>query len=320
MKNVLCNPMLGWVPHKLATINDAIACRWLYAGEHLFSEPFFSETIQKCQSLPENSSRYKCISDLDVLKEWATGMESIEPAAFIFHVSRCGSTLASQMLGLNSEHIVLSETPFLDEILRLKVKGIEQDEKNIATLFSAALRFYGAPRHQEKRLFIKTDSWHLLFYDQLRKLYPSVPFIILYRAPEEVLYSHQRRQGMQAVPGVLEPELFNFEGIDLIDLNDYMPRVLERYYEIIAAIAAKDNRVLCINYNEGIIAMMDKIAAFTGMRLEEAYKEKIMERGRYHAKEPEQVFEEKYATEPLAPFNIQQLQKLAISPGKRDKH
>lgn len=303
-------PLQNWIPRKLLNTDGIPKCQWLYVADIPYAEPFFDETIQRCQSLPYNSSPYKVVSTLDILPEWSKQVESIAPSAFIFHVSRCGSTLVSQMLGLNPENISLAEVPFLDEILRLKIKGIEQDEEKIDELFGAALQFYGAKRTgKEKRLFVKTDSWHFLFYAQLRALFPDTPFIILYRAPEEVLYSQQRRRGIQAVPGVLEPGLFNFSTVHAT-LDAYMGMVLERYYNSIIDILQKDNNCLLLNYSEGIAAMMDKIAACTGMPVEDAYREQIKERSHYHAKEPQEIFKEKYATELLDIPNMAQLHGL----------
>ncbi|WP_423146566.1 hypothetical protein [Rubrolithibacter danxiaensis] len=86
------------------------------------------------------------------------------PSAIIFHISRCGSTLLSQLLSLTEQSIVLSEVPFIDELLRLCYSDNEYGQTEIADFLTAALKFYGQKRYeQEKYLFIKTDSWHIFY-------------------------------------------------------------------------------------------------------------------------------------------------------------
>src|SRR6202000_668743 len=89
-------------------------------------------------------------------------------------------------------------------------------EKTINNLFTAALRFYGQDRNitgresdSKTHLIIKADSWHRFFYDQLRRLYPDVPFVMIYRKPNEVFRSHRKQPGLHSVPGLIEPQLFN---------------------------------------------------------------------------------------------------------------
>ena len=86
-----------------------------------------------------------------------------------------------------------------------------KEEKIAIDYLAASIKYYGQKRtSKEKHLFVKTDSWHLHFYDQLRNLFPSVPFILLYRNPMEVVLSQKRQRGMQSVPGIIEPEVFGF--------------------------------------------------------------------------------------------------------------
>lgn len=208
------------LPYKLFRQEEQVLCQWLKIDGKNFTEPFFEETISGYLENKANSSRFKCVSNLEVLPEWEAQLECIEPTAFIFHVSRCGSTLISQLLSLLDENIVLSEVPFFDTLLRdttIIPQGVNRTE-----LLQAAIRIYGSKRQaRQSRVFIKTDSWHILFYSQLRTMYPTVPFIFLYRHPAEVIRSQQKRRGMHAVPGVIEPSLFGFtqEEITVLSLD-----------------------------------------------------------------------------------------------------
>jgi hypothetical protein len=281
-----------WIPYKLVTVNDTVCCRWLYLGDTAFTAPFFDETISHCRSLPQNSKLISSLSSPAVLPEWAAQMDSVSPTAIIFHISRCGSTLVSQLLALQSANIVLSEVPFFDELLR---PGKEDDTADANALLKAAVQLYGAKRQEKsEHLFIKADSWHIHFYKQLRQLYPAIPFVLLYRKPDEVLRSQQKNRGMQAVPGVLEPEIFGFDKDEIlkIGLDEYMAKVIDSYLLAFTKILAADQLAIPVNYNEGAIAIVNKIAAATGIIISDKEMNAMQDRAGFHAKYPGQVFAE----------------------------
>ncbi len=220
----ISSALANWIPYKLSSDEGRPHCEWLYTGDEDFTEPFFDETITKCRQL-NNRSR-KSISSIDVLPPWSNEIESVPPSAFIFHVSRCGSTLASQLLALDRTNIVLSEVPFFDALLR--------SEKNIPhQLLKAAIAFYAPVKSDRKHLFIKTDSWHIFFYKQIRELYPQTPFVLLYRRPDEVIRSQQKQRGMHAIPGMIEPALLGFDSheVQQMNLDEYIGSVLEKYFQ-----------------------------------------------------------------------------------------
>ena len=280
-----------WIPYKLSEENGNALCRWLYLGDAQFSDPFFDESYFKCMSLPNNSSVFRPVSGVEILPEWSAQIESIPPTAFIFHISRCGSTLIAQLLGMDPSRIVLSEVPFFDEVL---LKGFKENV-SVSQLLNAAIGFYGAKRNgQHSYLFIKTDSWHLHYYKQLRELYPRVPFLLLYRRPDEVIRSHQKRRGTQAVPGLIDPAIFNLskEGLVNLNMDEYLARVLESYFTSFLEILKADKLAVPFNYNEGAINIVKKIAGLSGISLNAGDVEAMKVRASFHGKYPGQVFEE----------------------------
>ncbi|MEO8412067.1 MAG: sulfotransferase domain-containing protein [Ginsengibacter sp.] len=283
----------SWIPWR---VSDSL-CEWLYVGHKKFTEPFFTDTISACRNMDENRQPYKVISDLQIMAKWAEDIKALPPTAIIFHVSRCGSTLLSQLLALDEKHIVLSEVPFFDELLRLPFKENPGKAKFAHDYLAAAIKYYGRKRTgKEEHLFIKTDSWHLHFYEQLRNLFPSVPCILLYRNPLEVMFSQKRQRGMQSVPGMIEPEVFGLsrQQLNETNLDAYMATILENYYKKIIEIITMDPLTLPVNYKEGIKNIMSKVYAFLGMELTEKTEILFKERSRFHAKHPQHVFEEAY--------------------------
>lgn len=286
-----------WLPVSLVGKDAGLSCRWMYTGDVPYSYPFFDEAIPRFLSLPPNSQRKKILSSVSMLTEWAQYLDALSPSAIIFHVSRCGSTLVSQALGLLDGAISISEVPLFDEILRLPAAGKLEDTQTVAKALQSAVSFYGARRFgNERHLFVKADSWHLLFYRQFRALYPAVPFVIVYRSPGEVLESNQRKKGIQGLPGMVEPALYSFTSEQKLSFHhpdDYMKVVLQKFYEQIIDIADADQDVLLLNYGCGPQQMMNDLLQFVDISISPAEKARIADRCSYDAKHPEQSFTEK---------------------------
>jgi len=285
----------NWIPYKLTTNGDLLLCNWLNTYGEPFTEPFFDETILKCRVMDGRNAGISSVSDLAMVSEWANQVNVVEPTAFIFHVSRCGSTLVSQLLTMQDENIVLAEVPFFDDILRLPYKYPDFEQDAIGKLFTDAVKYYGQKRTgKEHSLFIKTDSWHMFFYKQLREFYPATPFIILYRKPDEVFNSHRKQPGMQAVNGLIEPQLFGFDANDVANMypDDYLAVVIESYFKQCLEIVTADDHCLLLNYDEGPMRIIEKITAFTKTQLTPQDVLNMAERSRYHSKRHGEFFSE----------------------------
>lgn len=309
MSQPLSSALKNWVPYKLLPQAKGEAlCKWFYLGDETIAEPFFNDTISKCKKLLENSKLRSSVSDLTILPQWASASETIAPTCIIFHVSRCGSTLLSQLLSLQKQNIVLSEVPFFDELLRYGRKNNNMHQ--ILLQFDAAIHLYGAKRNKEQQyVFIKADSWHIHFYKELRELYPTVPFILLYRKPDEVIRSQQKQRGMQAIPGLIEPELFGLkkeviEKITSIPFDEYMAMVLESYYTAFIHVLKNDSNAVAVNYNEGGMEILQKTASVTNIEISATELLDMQQRAVFHAKYPEEKFNEAAITE-AAPSYLQ---------------
>jgi hypothetical protein len=303
MSDHISAALKNWVPYRLIDEDGHPICRWLYLGDKKITEPFFVDTIGKCRKLPENSRFKRCVSSISILPEWSTQVNTVAPSAIIFHISRCGSTLISQLLAQQPSSIVLSEVPFFDEILRWGFKTNNSSQASV--IVKAAIELYGAGRTDQcKHMFIKADSWHIHFYEQLRQLFPQTPFILLYRRPDEVLRSQQKKRGMQAVPGVIEPGIFGFDAEQImhLSLDEYMADVIETYLQAFINILQNDQYAYPVNYNEGGIPIVNKIAALTGMSFNNEETAAMQLRSGFHAKEPGEIFNEPVLNEPVPAY------------------
>ena len=290
-------PLKDWIPYRLDLHgSEPILCEWRYIADKTFTEPFFQDSTAKCTVYQENRKMYKPNTQLSGIIDFAEKVPEIEPTAFIFHVSRCGSTLVSQLLSLDPQHIVISEAPILDEVMReIAFSVFEIPEEEINASIKAVVKLLGKKRRgDEKHLFVKLDSWHIFYYDKLRALYPDTPFIFSYRRPDEVIRSQLKSPGMHAAPGVIQPALFGYELNDVLFLGRevYISKVLEKYFENYLRIIGTDEKSIFVNYAEGILPIFDRIVSFLNLDIEEAIKAKMIERTKFHSKSPDSVFEE----------------------------
>ena len=122
----------GWLPVSISKHTAEPVVEWCRFGTRRFTESFFDHTVQNAMREPFNLL-FRHQTSLDTLVDWQMKCPGMQPSGFIFHMSRCGSTLVAQMLAALPEHIVLSEPPPLDAILRCDRRGAS-DAQRIAWL------------------------------------------------------------------------------------------------------------------------------------------------------------------------------------------
>jgi len=219
---------------------------------------------------------------LDALGQWHRQSPGLGPSAFIFHASRCGSTLISQMLAQLDDHIVVSEPPPLDTLLRSDLPAAER-----CVALKGLMSAYGQRRRGvEQRLVIKLDAWNIGELPLLRECFADTPWLFLYRDPVEIAVSHLRRPGMHMVPGmigasVLDDELAFVSQEDLIARR--VGRLLATGLAHCQAFAAT-----AVNYSELPEAMTGRLAAF--FRLDDQQRRQVFAKVGQHAKQPGQAF------------------------------
>jgi hypothetical protein len=269
-----------WIPDRIVTgpAGDE-RCRWIDVAGLRFTDPFFDDTVRRRRDW--SIERWSTVAEL--LDEAATA-PAVDEVVFVFHVSRCGSTLLSQLFGLDERTLVLSETPLLDAIL-------QTDRADRGRLFDAVLRLLGRPRDGAGcRLVVKTDCWHVFHAAMLRRLYPQARFVLLYRRPAAVLGSHHKMRGMQMVPGLRETPLHVPYDPERISLDQYGAAALEQYYAAMLDLAAADDRTLLAGYEEGFPAVFLRAATWLGQSFDPDTLRQVHERCGYHAKRPNEAF------------------------------
>lgn len=284
--------LINWIPYKLTYQNNVWQLLWLDLQERHIEEPFFDETIQLCRMRMKERSVYVPASNLEFLVEAAKQVDSIPPDAFIFHVSRCGSTLLSQALATAETNIVYPEAPLLDEILRMQEQDPVITEAQQELWFKSAIALMGQKRKPGyEQLFIKLDSWHIHFYSLLRKWYPDTLFFFLSREPNAVIASHHKRRGIHAVPGMVHSAVLkvNLQEKHNQDFNLFTAEVLARYYKVLAEIiSGNEPKNTFFDYGWGMDQLLKQF--FKALTVADAVDEKMLTRLNFHSKSPGEKF------------------------------
>lgn len=178
----LLNTHKGLLPLELHC--DAREITWFDFGDMHLRETFLEISAE--EMLSHNADALSVVTDLDVLETPDLYSDALSPAGFIFHVGRCGSTLLAKVLSSLDRHIVIKEAEPVQQLLGVEYDEIFRDQR--APYFQSLLNIYGhrrLPAHE--RFFVKFSSNHVNRLDMIRRLYPGVPWLFLYRNPYEII-------------------------------------------------------------------------------------------------------------------------------------
>src|SRR5258706_9776263 len=218
-------PPCQWLPTSVVPSAQGPAINWAHFAGAPLAESFFTDSLRRAGARPLNRL-LPLRTPLQDLVDSPPVEDALAPDGFIFHMSRCGSTLVSQMLAAVPGTIAVSEPPPVDAVVRMTGMGPQPSEWHVRAL-RAMVAVLGRNRSGDARhYFIKTDAWHILALPLFRAAFPSVPWIFLYRDPIEVIVSQMRMSGMMAVPSELSPEIFGIDMADAIPSPDYCSRVM----------------------------------------------------------------------------------------------
>lgn len=280
-----------WVPAWITDRGADPRVEWCYAGDTRFTSPFFDDTIGILMRKPFNLL-FRHQTPMEFLSEVANDGDIVPPTGFIFHMSRCGSTLVSQMLAASERNIVLSEPPPIDSILRANIFNPSiTDDQRIDWLRWIVAAFGRKRASTEQRLFIKFDSWSALEIDLVLAAFPDVPWIFLYRDPVEVMVSQMKRRGAQMIPGALDMPLPGLEYHQIINMapEEYCAVVLEKFCTVALRHAGHPN-ALFVNYSKLPGAAGSSIARHFLLDLSSEELELMTKASGFNAKNPSLSF------------------------------
>lgn len=256
-------PPGDWLPVAIVPAGAELGVDWAHFGGRPLTEPFFEDSLRQARALPLNRL-LKLRTPLSALAA-TVGDDPAVPDGFIFHLSRCGSTLVSQMIAADPRNTVLSEAVPIESMVQLAQSnpGVPIEER--VRLLRAIVGALGRDRTGNRRHFVvKLDSWHVFALPLFRLAFPNTPWVFLYRDPVEILVSHARMPGMQTVAGVLPHDPYGIPDGATMPLADYSAMALGR-----TAAAAVDHFDLgggmVINYAALPQAVEDRILPHFGI-------------------------------------------------------
>ncbi len=181
----------GWLPVDAVVVEGRPGLMWMEMSGIRLTEPFFQQTVERAR----RDNRAERFTEFDVLLQLEKQLDSVEPTGFIFHSSRCGSTLVANACHAVSNSIVLSEANAIDKLIARFITDADNPVKE--SLYSVFLRGVVHALAQrrsgtEQHLFIKFACCSFAQLERIKRIWPNVPWLFLYRDPVETIVSNMR--------------------------------------------------------------------------------------------------------------------------------
>jgi hypothetical protein len=289
---------VGWLPIAIdfdprPSIMPHAPVRWMEFGSSPLDEPFVAHSIKRLRAGSPPAREIE--TDLDTLLRVGGKLPAVQPAGFIFHISRCGSTLVANALKTAEGALVVSESPPLTSLLLPEPEsfgayvGARWERLRRNTLQSLFSLFAHYRTGEAERLVIKFASVNTLSMRVVRACFPGVPCLIVVRDPAEVMVASLRGGGWMSFKSSPEVarRIFGWpeEVRSCAEMSDeeYGARVLGRYLS--SALDAFDQRCMVVDYEDLNQKRMREIAAFFGLVIPETGKDLEAVFG-FYAKDP----------------------------------
>jgi len=282
----------GWLPIRVHGLPSAAEVDWARFDSARLLEPFFHQSVEAVMQRPFNVL-YRHQTPMEALAALQEQSPGIPPTGFIFHMSRCGSTLVCQMLAALEKNVVVAEAPPIDDVLRAaRLQGVSEEQRIL--WLRGMVSALGQPRAGgERHLFVKFDSWHAFDLPLIRKAFPEVPWIFLFRDPVEVLVSQATIPALHAYPGMTKfgiPELDDARP-GLVRMETYFANVLAHVCaSSLGALKDSQGLGIAVNYTQLPEAVSTRIADHFHLSLTPEDIGQMAAKERYSAKRPREMF------------------------------
>jgi hypothetical protein len=277
-------PASDWLPAAVHGRDAKPTVEWAYFGSRRLTEPFFEDSLRAVRRNP-----------FARLFQHETRLPSSDsgppPAGFIFHTSRCGSTLIAQMLAALPRALVISEAAPIDDVIQAgrKIPGLSPAEH--AGWLRAIVTALGQRRDGEDLYVVKLDAWHVHNLPLVRAAFPETPWIFLYRDPVDVLISQLHRPGRLCLPGAMDPAALGlqFDDVTRLPRGEWCARVLQRICQA-ALTHQHDPKGLLLNYRRLPDAVWGALAAHFSIAFAPDDIVRMRDAARFDAKSPSYLF------------------------------
>jgi hypothetical protein len=246
---------VGFIPIDVQPTCKGHEVVWLDVGDYRFTTAKFEFAIRRLTTAEQESKRVT--TAITALADKAFLADTLYPAGFIFHMSRCGSTLLAKALARTPNHIVIDEgTPLNDGVWHYLTNGWREpvaNQQDAFTIYKNLLLALGRQRApDQQRYFVKFRSWNALFIDFITQVFPDVPCLFLYRDPVEVLVSGQWKPVWTLDFKGLAPGAYlsgcALAATQAMDDLTFLAKIYAGYFR--AALSTKAPRLYYLNYEQ----------------------------------------------------------------------
>ena len=273
----------GWLPVDAVVVEGRPGLVWMEMSGVELTEPFFQQTVERGR----REGRAERFTEFDVLLQVEKQIESVEPIGFIFHSSRCGSTLVANACRAVSNSIILSEANAIDALIARFITDADNPVKE--SLYSVFLRGVVHALAQrrtgkEQHLFIKFACCSFAQLERIRRIWPNVPWLFLYRDPVETIVSNMK----DVPPWLIDNDrrvLSSIIGSDTseMSLEELCARTIGSLYSTAYKLANTNSMLL--NYNQLSVPVIAQVLNFFNVSLSSEEFETIARTSGVYSKE-----------------------------------
>ena len=263
---------------------------WADLGDHPFREWQFMYTVQALAK--DGAIGRSFTTDFAILQDDGILADPIEPAGFMFHISRCGSTLSAKALARSPRHVVINQggplqRGFWATITRDWTQDAEATPENLRAFRNLVLAMTRRRQPQQTHAFVKFISWNTLYMDFAMQAFPQVPALFLYRNPVEVIASVLREtSAVLWAKGRRQAGFLagcDWQATEAMDTVEYLSRCFANY---LRTALESERQVAHVNYTQinpaNFPAMLERGLDF---RPDEAELSLMLEQFRFHSKD-----------------------------------
>jgi hypothetical protein len=272
-----------WTPIRFDFSGPTPMVDWADLSAERFVEPFFDQTLARWSTGPQ--ARPLVRTGLDALLA-LDSEPSLEPAGMIFHLSRCGSTLVSRLLGTLPGVVVIAEPSPLNALLGLDPDRV--DGPTLVRLVRLLVRALGRCRHgDERQLVLKCTSWNIRRREILAAAFPETPWVWLQRDPAQVMASLLANPPGWLGLGVTPPRTARFFGLDpaAVPASARLEFAARALGAMLWSAATDPDRRLCVDYADLPAAIWQRVAPHFGIETDGAAIERMTEESRFYSKD-----------------------------------
>jgi hypothetical protein len=269
----------GWTPIHIFRHSPEPLVLWSRLGVERFDAPFFEQTVSSALRKPLAALLQRTTSIPEMI-DIAAREPARDPTGFIFHVSRCGSTLISQMFARLSQCTVISEAqPMVAVFNEPRLTALERRRA-----FAALIRLYGRGSGDNTGFLIKFEPRHLLAWREITDLFPRVPRIVVFREPVEVLVSILRSVPESAMLGAIDPAHLGSPPSAAPNNEEYAAFVISRFFAA-ASELVREPGSLAVNYQTLPDSVFHQVAPHFGLTLTASDRRVMSEVAKFESKD-----------------------------------